>query len=190
MVLVLPRRAAAATLAALSVAVPRPGRAEGEAPDPSRVRALLIRHARAPGTGDPPGFRLGDCATQRNLNPQGRAQAARLGEALRARGLAPDEVRAGRWCRAWDTARLMGFGEPVPLDALDSIFAGRGEPGPTGAALRAFVGAIPPGRRVAMVTHAVNAIALTGSSLREAEAMLLDERARVLGRLYAPHDPD
>lgn len=58
---------------------------------------IVMRHARAPGVGDPPGFRLGDCATQRNLSPAGREQAARIGTRLRAAGLTRTKVYSSRW---------------------------------------------------------------------------------------------
>jgi hypothetical protein len=79
---------------------------------------LLIRHAIAPGSGDPPGFRLDDCSTQRNLSAEGRAQAARLGALLRSKGVRVTKVMSSPWCRAIDTARLMGFADIEVNDAL------------------------------------------------------------------------
>jgi len=87
----------------------------------------LMRHARAPGTGDPPGFRLGDCATQRNLDDGGRGQARELGERLRAAGLAGAAVLASPWCRTTETAVLLGLGPVTTLPALASFFGGQGE---------------------------------------------------------------
>lgn len=85
-------------------------------------RVLLMRHALAPGIGDPPGFDQEDCATQRNLSDEGRAQARAIGERLRAAGLDGIRVFAGPWCRNRDTAALLGFGEPEVLEALGSVF--------------------------------------------------------------------
>lgn len=85
-------------------------------------RILLMRHARAPGVGDPAGFDIEDCATQRNLSAEGRAQARETGERLRAAGLDAIRVFAGPWCRNYDTAELLGFGEPEVLEALGSVF--------------------------------------------------------------------
>jgi hypothetical protein len=75
----------------------------------------LIRHGNAPGTspgqgGDPPGFKVDVCTTQRNLDELGRAQAKALGEALRSRGVRVDRIRSSPWCRCLDTARLMAAG--------------------------------------------------------------------------------
>ncbi|MBY0411412.1 MAG: histidine phosphatase family protein, partial [Burkholderiaceae bacterium] len=63
----------------------------------------VFRHALAPGTFDPPGFRLGDCGTQRNLSDEGRAQAQRMGEWFKERQLQPDQVLSSPWCRWVDT---------------------------------------------------------------------------------------
>lgn len=80
---------------------------------------LAFRHALAPGTFDPPGFRLDDCSTQRNLDDQGRAQARRIGQWFAARGLQPRRVRSSPWCRCLETARL-AFGEAAVWPALGS----------------------------------------------------------------------
>ncbi len=93
----------------------------GQLQEPHRI--LLMRHAAAPGIGDPPDFDLADCDTQRNLSEAGREQARGLGERLRAAGLEEIRVFAGPWCRNADTARLLGYGEPEILDALGSIIS-------------------------------------------------------------------
>ena len=64
---------------------------------------VLFRHANAPGGGDPAGMRIGECATQRNLDERGRAQARRIGEAFRSRGVAAGRVLSSQWCRTRDT---------------------------------------------------------------------------------------
>src|SRR5215217_5950266 len=88
---------------------------------------VLLRHALTdPGVGDPPGFRLGACATQRNLSEQGRSDARRLGEELRERGVPVARLLSGPWCRCLDTARL-AFGREAEVEpALANLF-GRAE---------------------------------------------------------------
>jgi broad specificity phosphatase PhoE len=73
----------------------------------------LIRHGNAPPGygGDPPGFRLDDCATQRNLDDKGRAQARALGEAFRSHGVRVDRIASSPVCRCVDTASLMAVGQ-------------------------------------------------------------------------------
>lgn len=84
--------------------------------------ALLLRHALAPGVGDPADFQLEDCATQRNLSTQGRQQARQIGDTLRAAGIKSATVYSSQWCRCFETAELLGFGEPQPLPAINSFF--------------------------------------------------------------------
>jgi len=83
---------------------------------------LLMRHALAPGVGDPANFRVGDCSTQRNLNDQGRQDAREIGQWLKRREVKILRVESSRWCRAKETAKLLGLG-PVRLNKnLDSLF--------------------------------------------------------------------
>ncbi|HYW55455.1 MAG TPA: histidine phosphatase family protein [Polaromonas sp.] len=67
---------------------------------------VLFRHATAPGVGDPAEFKLNVCATQRNLDDKGRAEARKLGEQFRSRKIAVGAVLTSQWCRTRETARL------------------------------------------------------------------------------------
>jgi phosphohistidine phosphatase SixA len=135
--------------------------------------AVIFRHALAPGTGDPPGFRLGDCATQRNLSDEGRAQAKRIGEAFRANAIRVDRVLTSRWCRARDTAALMGLGPVEEAPMLDSFFADRSREPEQTAALKQILAGMKPGETVVMVSHQVNITALTGEVAASGEAAVI-----------------
>src|SRR5438093_7693937 len=78
---------------------------------------VVVRHSYAPGTFDPPDAKLEDCATQRNLDDGGRAQARRIGEAFRRNGVTVGPVLSSPRCRCLDTARL-AFGQARPWDVL------------------------------------------------------------------------
>jgi broad specificity phosphatase PhoE len=134
----------------------------------------LIRHARAPGVGDPAGFRLDDCTTQRNLSEAGRTQARALGAQFKARGIEIRQVLSSRWCRALDTARL-AFGELAqPAPVLDSIFPDGAAGEPQTRAFRALVMGWRGREGVAVfVTHQVTVTALTGAFMAEGEALVL-----------------
>lgn len=122
----------------------------------------LMRHATAPGTGDPPDFRLGDCSTQRNLSDEGRAQARRIGENIRRNGIERAAVYSSQWCRCLDTARALDLGEAREQPLLNSFF---GKPGQSDARSRETLAWIRTLRRAAptvLVTHQVNITALTG----------------------------
>jgi len=150
---------------------------------------VLIRHATAPGVGDPPGFRLGECSTQRNLSEEGRDEARRLGTRFRERGVPVGAVLTSQWCRTRETARLM-FGDAAVRDepAFNSFF------GQSAAQREAQVARARevlarwkgPGTLV-VVTHQVNISALTGEGAASAEAVVVraqpDGALAVRGRL-------
>jgi phosphohistidine phosphatase SixA len=152
--------------------------------------AALIRHALAPGTGDPAGFRIDDCGTQRNLSAEGREQARALGDRLRAEGIAAARIYSSQWCRCLETARLLDLGEVTELPALNSFFDDRSRADPQTDKLRSFLRAAPPSAPLVLVTHQVNIRALTGEATGSGEvvviALPLGERAAVLGRIPAP----
>ncbi|MGF1547460.1 MAG: histidine phosphatase family protein [Thiotrichales bacterium] len=148
----------------------------------------LIRHAEAPGFGDPPGFTLSDCATQRNLSEAGRTQARAIGAAFQKQGIGQAQVLSSRWCRCLETARLLQLGPVTPLPSLDSFFTAPERGPPQTAQLRADLttSASPEGPRV-LVTHQVNITGLTGVSPRAGEVIVVkvptDGEVTVLGRL-------
>ncbi len=147
---------------------------------------VLFRHANAPGVGDPPGMRLDDCATQRNLDAAGRDQARAIGREFAARGILVGRVLTSRWCRAVDTAELAFPGRPVREPAFDSFFDRREErQRQTVAALRILDEWRGPGALV-VVTHQVNIAALTGVSPASAEGVVVVAAAgelRSVGRM-------
>jgi broad specificity phosphatase PhoE len=149
---------------------------------------LLLRHALAPGTGDPEGFRLGDCSTQRNLSEAGRRQAQAIGNWLREQGIERARVYSSQWCRCLETAELLGLGPVVELPGLNSFFSRPQDREPNLAALRDFLKAQPPGGELLiLVTHQVTVSAITGEYTASGHGVLatLDEGGalRPLGRI-------
>jgi phosphohistidine phosphatase SixA len=126
-------------------------------------RVLMLRHANAPGIGDPPNFKLDDCATQRNLDAAGRTQAAKLGERLAKAGVAHATVYSSQWCRCLETARLLNVGLVTELSALNSFYGRAPDRDATVAALRTFLVGLPAGGPpVVLVTHQFTISAFTG----------------------------
>ena len=157
----------------------------------------LIRHGNAPGPslgqgGDPPGFRLDDCMTQRNLDEVGRAQAGALGEAFRSRGVRVDRILSSPWCRCMDTALLMAVGQVERSGALVPA-TDRNPNAP--AALRALKEMVAnwrgPGTLV-LVTHGLTVQAMTGAVPGQAEIVVLKPSpgagsgGHMVGRIAAP----
>jgi phosphohistidine phosphatase SixA len=147
----------------------------------------LIRHAVAPGIGDPPNFKIGDCATQRNLSEEGRVQSRRIGDAFRARGIIEAAVFSSQWCRCLETARLLGLGPVDAVPALNSFFAEPARSEEQTAALRNLIAKLRPERPAILVTHQVNITALTGVYPASGEIIFVqtggDEPGAVLGRV-------
>lgn len=134
----------------------------------------LMRHAEAPGTGDPQDFRLDDCSTQRNLDQTGRDQARRTGQAFRDRGVTIARVLSSQWCRCLETAELLALGAVEPFPPLNSFFGERARESAQTAAVRAFLAETDADRpSFVMVTHQVNITALTGQSARSGEIVVL-----------------
>jgi phosphohistidine phosphatase SixA len=153
-------------------------------------RVLMLRHANAPGVGDPPGFRPGDCATQRNLDAAGRAQAARLGERLAKAGIARARVYSSQWCRCLETARLLNLGPVDELPALNSFFGRTQDRDANLAALRAFLARLPAdGPPVVLVTHQFTIGAFTGQGIESGGGTVFELNGsgapRVVGAIAA-----
>lgn len=151
--------------------------------------AVLLRHAQTvPGIGDPPGFRLDDCSTQRNLSEVGRAESRRFGDEFRRRGVTVDEVLSSRWCRCIDTAQLAFPQHEVRVfEPLNSFFADGSTRQAQTDALSDYLGRQPAARRIVMVTHQVNISALTGQAVGMGETVVVrlgvPGAAEVIGRL-------
>lgn len=148
-----------------------------------------FRHSLAPGTFDPPGFRLDDCRTQRNLSEEGRTQARSVGVWFQQRQLRPGKVLSSPWCRCVDSATL-AFGPPEVWAALGSP---RGSPETTSVAhlqeLRAALAAVSsqPGRFDVWFTHMFVLSDLANANTNSGEALILgvdpSGKTQVLARL-------
>ena len=147
----------------------------------------VFRHALAPGTFDPPGFRLGDCSTQRNLNDEGRTQARRIGQWFKERQLQPHRVLSSPWCRCMDSATL-AFGAAQTWPALGSP---HGAPETTGARhLRELrqalaTASVHSGKFEVWFTHMFVQSDLANDSTRPGEALILRAHRNAPAQLLA-----
>ena len=132
----------------------------------------LMRHALAPGTGDPATFDVEDCSTQRNLDDRGRAQARRIGDMMRAAGVEFDGVWTSQWCRSKDTATLLDMGEVREFPPINSHFAGRGDRAAQRQQALEAIAAQPKEARLLLVSHFVNISALTGQGASSGEIIV------------------
>ncbi len=152
----------------------------------------LMRHTDAPGPpGDPPGFRLDTCSTQRNLSTQGRADARAVGERLKAQRVSFAKVLSSPWCRCVDTANLMRMGNVQIEPAFSNIVVLNDRVAELTAAGRAVIDAWKGPGTLLVVTHGANIAALTGgANPASGEIVVVSAKGggalRELGRLPIP----
>lgn len=138
--------------------------------------ALLMRHALAPGIGDPAGYSLADCGTQRNLDAQGRQQAMRTGQWLKRQGIQTAMVLTSPWCRCKDTASLLGYGQPEVEPAIGSFFEASQEAADYTQRLQKRLAQLGPtkgDKALILVTHHVNILDYMGSHVGSGDMVLV-----------------
>ena len=134
----------------------------------------LMRHTDAPGgAGDPPGFRLDDCATQRNLSARGRADALRIGARLRAEGIAVERILSSPWCRCMDTATLLQLGPVEAEPTFGNVVVLSDQRATLTAGARAVIDQWTGSGILLVVTHGANIFALTGISPASGEIVVV-----------------
>ena len=147
----------------------------------------LMRHADAPGgVGDPPDFRVEDCATQRNLSAKGRADAEKIGLRLKAEGIAFEKIQSSAWCRCIDTANLLKLGTVETESTFGNVVVLKDQRQTLTAGARALIAQWTAGGNLLVVTHGANIQALTGVWLASGEIVVVkggSDRAEPVGRL-------
>lgn len=150
---------------------------------------IFVRHTRThPGFGDPTGFRLNDCATQRTLNDQGRSEARQMGRQFKQANLKLDRILSSAWCRCSETADL-AFGRHQVWEPINSFFHDRSR-GPTQTqALLKGAAQQPQGENWILVTHRSNILLATGQNTSMGDVLLTRfdpnqaDQLRLLARL-------
>ena len=136
---------------------------------------LMIRHADAPGVGDPGGYKLDQCATQRNLGDYGRKQSIAIGQWLADRKIQSAKMFSSAWCRCVDTATLMNKGPVLIEPALGSFFDDMRRRDSQNRALQNLIAAnlkAFPKQPLIYVTHHVNIEAFTGQAIGVGDIVL------------------
>ncbi len=145
-------------------------------------KIILIRHALAPGRGDPKGFKLNDCKTQRNLNQIGIDQSKKIGKLFDENNIKIDQVFSSQWCRCIDTARY-AFKNYKELPALNSTFSSpydkneKKQINELKSIIKEWNG---KGGNLILVTHYVIILALTGKTSSSGELIIIDKNFNVL----------
>jgi broad specificity phosphatase PhoE len=153
-------------------------------------QVVLIRHPLTePGAGDPQGFRLEDCSTQRNLSAEGREHAKRIGAAFRLHRIPVGRVLTSPWCRCVETASL-AFGAAELSDVLANLFGRSVGRQKQIEELTAIAGARRSGGNLVLVTHGATILALTRIPVNMGEIMVLTPQGQgrfaLAGRFNVP----
>ena len=139
---------------------------------------LFIRHALAPGFGDPQDFDLNDCSTQRNLDGEGREQAFRIGEKIKAARIKFSKIYSSQWCRCLETAKNMNLGEITVEPGLNSFFQGIVPKDKTLDRLRKRLESVEAKQElVLMITHQVTITAVTGITVSSGGAVAFNTKS-------------
>ena len=140
------------------------------------THVLLIRHADAPGYGDPRNYQIGQCSTQRNLGDLGRKQAKNTGDWLSSQGIGQAKVYSSPWCRCLDTASLLNKGEVKKEMALGSFFDDMSQAKKQTDELTKFIAVERkqfPNTPIIMVTHHVNIQSYVGVVINSGDMVLV-----------------
>ena len=132
------------------------------------ANVVFLRHAMAPGFGDPDNFSLLDCSTQRNLNENGRKQARTIGFSINKSGVRFNEIISSDWCRCKETAELLNIGTWQTFLGLNSFFQAYAERAVTLRELDLKLKKLKNGVTL-MITHQVVISAVTGISVTSGE---------------------
>jgi phosphohistidine phosphatase SixA len=150
----------------------------------------MVRHGlTTPGTGDPLGFKLEDCATQRNLIEEGREESRKLGRLLRKHAVVIDRVLSSEWCRCVETAELMAVGKVEKSSPLNNLFGRPQNRAKQVQEMRELVAGWKGPGNLLLVTHGATMGALMGINPETAAGVVLApmpgtvEGLRVVGRL-------
>ena len=126
-----------------------------------RANIIFIRHALAPGFGDPDNFSINDCSTQRNLSIEGFEQAKRIGIFFKKNNIQFSDILSSQWCRCKDTAENLNIGKWEEFSGLNSFFEEHAERDKTLNLLYQKINNLPKDKITLMVTHQVVIKAVT-----------------------------
>ena len=140
------------------------------------THVLLMRHADAPGYGDPKNYQISQCSTQRNLGDLGRKQAKAIGDWISKQGIQQAKVYSSPWCRCVDTATLLNKGEVKKELALGSFFDDMSQAKKQTEELTKFIAVErkqSPNIPIIMVTHHVNIQSYVGEVVNSGDMVLV-----------------
>ena len=145
---------------------------------------IFIRHAIAPGNGDPQNFDISNCSTQRNLSKDGKLQALKIGKFFKKNDIKLTKVLSSEWCRCKDTANI-AFGNFQTFSALNSFYEARFAKNKSKQIkeLKSFLNNWESDSNLIIVTHFVVISELLNKGTSSGEMILTDKKLTILGNL-------
>ena len=147
-------------------------------------KLIFIRHALAPGNGDPDNFKINDCSTQRNLNKKGIDQSILIGDFFKKNKIQIDKVLSSEWCRCKDTAKY-AFKKFEVFYALNSFYDERFAENETKQIkdLKKLINSWSSDKNLVLVTHyvVISSILNVGSS--SGELIITDKNLNIIGSI-------
>ena len=146
-------------------------------------KIIFIRHAYAPGTGDPKNFKINDCSTQRNLNNEGIIQSKKIGDFFLKNRIKIDKVLSSEWCRCKDTAKL-AFNEYSTFNALNSFYDPRFKNNKDKqiSELKDYINNWKSKKNLVLITHFVIISEIFNVSAKSGEIIVSDKKFNVIAR--------
>ena len=147
-------------------------------------KIVFIRHAYAPGNGDPPNFKLSDCSTQRNLNKTGIEQSKQIGFFFNKNNIKIDKILSSEWCRCKDTAKY-AFKDYETFSALNSFYDERFAANEIKQinALKKYIKNWSGKKNIILVTHFVVISSMLKTSVSSGEIVVADKNLNVIGSI-------
>jgi len=146
-------------------------------------KIIFIRHAYAPGTGDPKNFKINDCSTQRNLNNEGIIQSKKIGDFFLKNRIQIDKVLSSEWCRCKDTAKL-AFNEYSTFNALNSFYDPRFKNNKDKqiSELKDYINNWKSKKNLVLITHFVIISEIFNVSAKSGEIIVSDKKFNIIAR--------
>ena len=147
-------------------------------------KIILIRHAKAHGGGDPEGFEIKDCKTQRNLVEVGINQSKKIGKLFKEKKIKIDQVLSSQWCRCKDTAKY-AFDDFETFDALNSFYDKRFAANEDKQIkdFYEFIDSIDSKNNIVFVTHYVVIGAILNIGTSSGEIVVTDKNLNIIGSI-------
>ena len=147
-------------------------------------KIVFIRHALAPGSGDPSDFKINDCSTQRNLNKEGKSQSKKIGNFFKTNKIKIDKILSSEWCRCKDTAKL-AFGKFETFNALNSFYEERFAANKLRQIkdLKNYISNWENDSNLIIVTHYVVILDVLNRTTSSGEMIISDKNLNIIGNI-------